>query len=94
MMKTLIPIVIVASLLTLPLTAQAATRTVVLSVPTMDCDTCPLIIRTALERVSGVNKAKVSYERREAVVTFDDSHASVAQLVAATTEVGYPSFTR
>jgi mercuric ion binding protein len=60
----------------------------------MDCATCPLLIRTALERVNGVNEAKVSYERREAVVTFDDSRVSVAQLVEATTEVGYPSFTR
>jgi mercuric ion binding protein len=85
---------ILASLLMLPVATHAATRTVVLSVPTMDCATCPLLIRTALERVSGVSKAKVSYERREAVVTFDDSRASVTQLVEATTQVGYPSFTR
>jgi mercuric ion binding protein len=92
--KTRIRLGIFASLLTLPIAAHAATRTVVLSVPTMDCATCPLLIRTALERVNGVNEAKVSYERREAVVTFDDSRVSVAQLVEATTEVGYPTFTR
>jgi mercuric ion binding protein len=79
-------------LLTLPILASAANRTVVLTIPTMDCATCPITIRMALMRVAGVSKAKVSYGRREARVTFDDSKTNIAALTDATKNVGYPSF--
>lgn len=39
--------------------AQAAEQTVVLDIPTMDCATCPIIIRTALMKVAGVSGARV-----------------------------------
>jgi mercuric ion binding protein len=78
--------------LALPIAATAANRTVVLTIPTMDCATCPITIRMALMRIVGVSKAKVSYDRREARVTFDDAKTSVAALTEATKDVGYPSF--
>jgi mercuric ion binding protein len=78
--------------LTLPILAWAANRTVILTIPTMDCATCPITIRLALLHVAGVSRAKVSYDRREARVTFDDSKTDVAALTQATKDVGYPSF--
>ena len=72
--------------------ASAAPRQVTLSVPTMDCDTCPVTIRVALLKVPGVSKAVVSYARRNAKVTFDDSKTNVATLTKATEAAGYPSF--
>jgi mercuric ion binding protein len=72
--------------------ALAAPRQVTLSVPTMDCDTCPVTIRVALLKVPGVSKAVVSYARRNAKVTFDDSKTTVATLTKATEAAGYPSF--
>jgi len=33
----------------------------------------------------------VSYEKRQAVVTFDDAKANVQKLTAATENAGYPS---
>jgi mercuric ion binding protein len=78
--------------LALPIAATAANRTVVLTIPTMDCATCPITIRMALMHIVGVSKAKVSYDRREARVTFDDAKTSVAALTEATKDVGYPSF--
>ena len=77
---------------TLPALASAANRTIVLTIPTMDCATCPITIRLALMHVTGVSKAKVSYDKREARVTFDDAKTNVAALTKATTDVGYPSF--
>ena len=74
------------------LAAQAAPRKVTLTVPTMDCDTCPITIRVALMKVPGVQKAVVSYERRTAVVTFDDAKTNLAALTHATDDAGYPSF--
>ena len=74
--------------------AHAGVRKVELTVPTMDCDTCPITIRVALMKVPGVKKAVVSYARRNAVVTFDDKTTTVAALTKATEEAGYPSFSK
>ena len=72
--------------------AFAATRQVTLTVPTMDCATCPVTIKVALLKVPGVTRAVVSYARRNAVVTFDDAKTNVAELTKATDSAGYPSF--
>lgn len=74
--------------------AWAATRTVTLSVPGMTCSACPITVKKALSKVEGVGKVDVSYEKRQAVVTFDDAKASVEQLTRATTDAGYPSSAR
>ena len=76
----------------LPLLAAAENKTVVLTIPTMDCATCPITIRVALMHIAGVSRAKVSYDKREARVTYDDAITNVAALTKATTDVGYPSF--
>ncbi len=71
--------------------AWAATRTVTLSVPGMTCATCPLTVKTALGKVEGVLEAKVTWEPKEAVVTYDDTRTDIAALTEATRKVGYPS---
>ena len=80
------------SLIAVAAVAHAGERKVELTVPTMDCDTCPITIRVALMKVPGVKKAVVSYARRNAVVTFDDKATTVAALTKATEDAGYPSF--
>ncbi len=80
------------ALMAFAFSAHAGERKVELTVPTMDCDTCPITIRVALMKVPGVKKAVVSYERRNAVVTFDDKATTVAALTKATENAGYPSF--
>lgn len=72
--------------------ALAAPRQVTLTVPTMDCATCPVTIRLALMKVPGVSKAVVSYKHRTAQVVFDDAKTDVAALARATEGAGYPSF--
>lgn len=69
----------------------AATQTVTLSVPGMTCATCPITVKKALSKVEGVNRVEIRYERREAVVTFDDARTAVATLTKATANAGYPS---
>ena len=71
--------------------ASAETRTVTLSVPGMNCDLCPLTVRKAIARVPGVSAVEASYEKKEAVVTFDDAKTGVGALLRATTDAGYPS---
>ena len=45
----------------------------------------------ALTKVPGVTNTIVSYEKQEAVVTFDDAKANVEALTKATANAGYPS---
>ena len=71
--------------------AWAAMQTVTLSVPGMTCETCPITVKHALSKVDGVSKTEVSFEKRQAVVTFDDAKTSVQKLIKATEDAGYPS---
>jgi mercuric ion binding protein len=74
--------------------ALAKTQKVALNIPTMDCATCPLTIKAALVKVAGVSSAKVSYEKREAVVVFDDAKTNVDALKKATADAGYPAMVK
>lgn len=64
--------------------AGAATKTVTLAIPSMDCPVCPITIKKALTNVPGVSQASVSYEKRQAVVTFDDAKTTVQALTDST----------
>ena len=72
--------------------AWAAQRQVTLTVPTMDCATCPVTIKVALLKVPGVSRAQVSYAHRDAKVTYDDAQTTLTDLTRATDAAGYPSF--
>lgn len=89
-MKTLLPLALRAAVAT----AHAAPQTVTLDVPGMTCAACPITVKKAISKVDGVSKVEVSYEKRQAVVTFDDAKASVQQLTQATENAGYPSTVR
>lgn len=69
----------------------AAPQTITLSVPGMTCAACPITVKKALTKVEGVQNVEVSYEHREAIVTFDDTRTSVEALTKATENAGYPS---
>jgi mercuric ion binding protein len=83
-------------LLAVALTAPAASsfagvKTVVLNVPTMYCEVCPITVKKALSKVPGVSTVKVSLEKKEAMVVFDDAKATVEALTQATANAGFPS---
>ena len=80
-----------ATLAAMALPLWAATQTVILSVPDMNCAACPITVKKALTQVAGVGKTEVSLDRREARVTFDDAKTGVEALKRATKVAGYPS---
>ncbi len=88
-MKTLLAGVLTALVLSLP--AWASPKTVTLNVSGMTCPACPITVKKALEKVSGVSKIDVQYEKKQVVVTFDDAKTNIDALVKATTNAGYPS---
>lgn len=69
----------------------AATQTVTLAVPGMTCAACPITVKKALSKVDGVSRVGVGFEKREAVVTFDNAKTSAQKLTKATEDAGYPS---
>ena len=90
-MKKLFAAAVVSLLTILCTSAWAASKTVTLSVPGMTCAACPITIKKALTEVDGVTDAEVSFDKKEAVVTFDDAKTDVSTLIEATTDAGYPS---
>lgn len=57
----------------------------------MYCAVCPLTVKKSLEAVRGVKSVALSYATKIAVVVYDDSRTTVAALIKATTNAGYPS---
>ncbi len=88
-MKKLVTLISLAATLSVPV--WAATKTVVLSVSGMTCAACPITVKKALNKVSGVEKVEISFEKKEAVVTFDDTKTNSEALTKATKDAGYPS---
>ena len=70
---------------------QATLETVALKVDGMWCASCAYFVHQALTGTPGVLDAKVSGRRGTAVVTYDRSKTTVAALIAATKNYGYPS---
>lgn len=93
-MKLLLGIAIFTGLCTFSASVLAATKIVTLSVPGMACPVCPITVKKALDRVSGVSALDVHFDRKEAVVTFDDARTDVEMLKKAIADVGYPSTVR
>ena len=87
-MKKLLTAILLA-VLTIPV--WAASKTVTLSVPTMDCPVCPITVKKALTKIVGVSQTVVNFDKRQAVVTFDDTKTSIDALTHATKNAGYPS---
>lgn len=79
------------SLSVFAISVRAATKTITLAVPTMDCPVCPITVKKALTQVPGVSQASVRFDTRQAVVTFDDTRTSAQALTLATRDAGFPS---
>lgn len=88
-MRKLLASLALATLVATPV--WAAMQTITLAVPGMTCAACPITVKKALTKVEGVTKAEVSFEKREAIVTFDDTKTTAPALSKATEDAGYPS---
>ena len=84
-------LVIAATALWMSTAVAGSSQTLTLDVKNMYCDLCPVTVRKSLERVPGVEDAKVDFAQRTATVKFDPDRVTAAVLVKATTEAGFPS---
>jgi copper chaperone len=69
--------------------AAATLDTVTLHIEGMTCGGCTRATRTVLERLDGVTRAVVDYDHKRAVVTFDPTKVTVAQMIAAVATLKY-----
>ncbi len=82
---------ILGSALLLSSAAMAAEKTVKLSIPGMNCASCPYMVKQAISTVDGIKSVTATMEDRSATVTFDEAVATIAEIQQATAEIGYPS---
>jgi mercuric ion binding protein len=83
-----------AILVLTPSVTWAGERTITLAVENMTCAACPITVRTAIGRVDGVTDVRVDFERKTAIVVFDDRVTTPAQLAEASRRAGYPALQR
>ena len=69
-------------------------KQVALEVPGMSCASCPLTVQQSLKNLDGVISAKATLEDKTAQVIFDPSKVTVNDMIAATTNAGYPATVR
>ena len=61
------------------------------SIEKMSCAACPITVRKAMERVDGVAKVTVDFNKKTAAVIYDPNIATIEQISAASTNAGYPA---
>jgi mercuric ion binding protein len=69
----------------------AADKTITLSVPDMNCPSCPYMVEQSISFVDGVKSATAELKNRTCSVTFNDAVASVDDILGATANIGYKS---
>ena len=75
-------------------TLQRGEETVVLDVQNMTWVGCVVAVRNSLQKVQGVRKVEVDLDDETATVIFISEEIDKSLLVAATTNIGFPSVVR
>jgi mercuric ion binding protein len=88
---TMRKVALLLTLLVLPKAAVAADVTATLTIRNMLCATCSITVREAIAKVPGVKTVTVDFRKKLAVVTFDDTQATVDKLAAASRDAGFPA---
>lgn len=90
-MKKVLDCVILAMIISAPSIAIAGEQTVKLSVPDMNCASCPYMVKQAISMLDGIEVVEATMKDRSATVTFDDALTNVDEIREATRSIGYPS---
>ena len=83
-------LLIIAVILTLGIaTVSAASRTVKIRIEGMHCQNCAASVEKKLKATAGVQAVRVSFEKKEAWVKYDDRRITVAQIREVINSTGY-----
>ena len=64
-------------------------QTLTLKIDGMTCGGCVKSVTTVLENLEGVEKAEVSLENADAIISFDESKIQPAALIEAVEDAGF-----
>jgi copper chaperone CopZ len=70
-------------------TVSAATRTVTIRIEGMHCQNCAASVAKKLKATEGVIAVRVSFEKKEAWVKYDDQRISVAKIREVINSTGF-----
>ena len=71
------------------ITAAAFTKTVTIKVEGMKCEKCSSSVTKALKATEGVTEARVSSDKGEAVITYDDQKLTETKLREVINSTGF-----
>ena len=84
-------LLLLPALLLTSVASLAAEKTITLSVPDMNCPSCPYMVEQSVNFVDGVQSAEAELKTRTCTVVYDDAIASVEDILGATADIGYKS---
>lgn len=70
-------------------TVEAATKTAAFEVSGWTCGSCAAATRIALKKLDGVEDVKTDADKKEALVTYDDSKVTTDRMIQAIAKLGY-----
>lgn len=88
-MKQLAAMLFAFALALSSISVSAASRTITIRVEGMHCGGCASSVEKKLKATEGVEEARVSFEKKEAWVKYDDQKTSVAKLIKVINSAGY-----
>ena len=72
-------------------TPAAHMRVAKFAIANMTCATCPITVKKAMQRVTGVRSVSVDFGSKTATVAFDPTKANLTVIAAASTNAGFPA---
>lgn len=87
--QTISVIIFMLALVVGTIPVSAATRTVTIRVEGMTCEGCARSVERALRETEGVLEARVSFEKGEAWIKYDDQKVTVARLREVINSTGF-----
>jgi mercuric transport protein len=88
--RQIVGLLILAAIMTFSMaTVSAASTTVTIRIEGMHCQNCAASVQKKLKATEGVEDVRVSFEKKEAWVKFDDQKTSVAKLREVINSTGF-----
>ena len=88
--RQILPLLMLALVMTFgAVGTSAATATVTIRVEGMHCGNCAASVKKKLKATAGVEDVTVSFEKKEALIKYDDQKITVAQLREVINSTGF-----
>jgi mercuric ion binding protein len=84
----------IAAFLSMSFAFAGELQIAVMELQKIQCYGCMLTVQKALQKIPGVEEAKLDFEQKTATVKYDPTRTNNEALTKATADVGFPSTVR